>query len=82
MAETLRESLAQGVVRIKFTKADGTERVMLATTNQDLVTYEFMQKTETAEPKSSQELLIKAWDTEKGAWRSIRKDRIIEWAIA
>jgi hypothetical protein len=76
--KTLRQSLAEGVVKVRFTKADGNERVMLATTRQDLIVYQFMQKPE--QPvNEARENLLRVWDTEKGAWRSIREDRVQEW---
>jgi hypothetical protein len=81
MTTTLRENLNQGVVKVRFTKTDGTERVMYATTKQDLITYEFMQKIKPVPVNPPQENLLRVWDTEKGAWRSIREDRIISWSI-
>ena len=80
MVNTIRESLARGVVSVRFTKADGSERVMLATTRQDLITHVFGTPLD-EDRKPAPANLIKVWDTEKSAWRSIREDRIISWQL-
>ena len=80
MVNILRESLSRGVVSVRFTKADGSERVMLATTRQDLITHVFGTPSD-ADRKPTPANLIKVWDTEKSAWRSIREDRIISWQL-
>ena len=79
---TLRNSLAHGVVQVKFTKADGSQRNMRATTKNDLIAVgdrhsESEKLMETADMPYN--TVIKAWDTEKCAWRSIREDRVIDW---
>ena len=71
---TLRESLANGPVDIRFIKADGTRRDMLATTNQSLFSYEYKGGYSPESPG-----VIRVWDIIKGDWRSIREDRIISW---
>ena len=71
---TLKESLANGPVDIKFVKADGTQRDMLATTNQSLFSYEYKGGATQESPG-----VIRVWDIIKGDWRSIRADRIISW---
>lgn len=71
---TLRESLARGPVDVRFIKSDGSERVMLATTNQALFVYDY-KGTHSPEPRG----VIRVWDILKGEWRSIREDRVIGW---
>ena len=70
----LKESLARGPVDIKFIKADGTQREMLATTNQSLFTYNY-KGGDTRETHG----VIRVWDIIKSDWRSIREDRIVSW---
>jgi hypothetical protein len=76
--ENLINSLQQGVVEICFTKVDGSDRTMLSTTRPDYINYEFMQKTKIPNNTASS-AVIKVWDTEKGAWRSIRIANIKTW---
>lgn len=76
--ETLRQTLATGAVRVRFTKSDGTDRIMLATTKPEMITYEFNESTGTAKPENPN--LIRVWDLEKNAWRSIREDRVKDWS--
>jgi len=71
---TLRESLAKGPVDIRFIKADGTQRDMLATTNHSLFTYRYKGGEHRESPG-----VIRVWDIIKSDWRSIREDRIVSW---
>jgi len=74
MKMTLVESLNAGPVDVRFVKADGSERQMLATTNQTLFNYDFKGGTMRQNPG-----VIPVWDIVKGEWRSIREDRVISW---
>lgn len=73
----LKEKLAESIVQIEFIKKDGTERVMLCTQNFAKIPAEFHPK-EDGEKKLN-ENLIKVWDMEKSAWRSVRVDSINRW---
>lgn len=61
-------------VRIVFTKADGTERVMRATKNPSLIPKEF---SETESTRSASTEACRVYDLDLGAWRSFRYDRLI-----
>ena len=77
MKITLRDALAKGEVNVKFRKIDGTVRDMRATTNGSMFTYE--SRTDGAvrpEPAG----LIRAFDLDKGEFRSIREDSVISFA--
>jgi hypothetical protein len=54
---------------------------MLATTNHELITYEFPQNYDATKKADKTNGVIKVWDIEKAAWRSIREDRVISWEI-
>ena len=73
----LKEILGESIVQIEFIKKDGTERVMRCTQNFANIPTEFHTK-EDGEKKSN-ENLIKVWDMEKTAWRSVRVDSINRW---
>lgn len=63
-----------GAVDITFTKSDGTERVLKATLNPDVVVpYE----KKTSRVKKDNPDVIAVWDLEAGSWRSINVNRII-----
>ena len=77
-ANTIQHRLQQGVVQVKFIKADGSERTMLATTCADLITQSTV--TDPDKPRrSATPGVLRVWDTEKSAWRSIVESRILEW---
>lgn len=79
-AESLRDLLSEGVVRVTFIKADGSKRVMNCTTNFDLMP-------EDAAPKSSMWMavtdpdLYKVFDVDLQGWRSFRKERVEDFSV-
>lgn len=80
--ESIRKMLFESSTgcTVKFKKVDGTERVMWATLNPEL-----MPKTEKKEddkPKKNKGLTesndhVVVWDLEKNAWRSFRCDSLM-----
>lgn len=62
-------------VRIVFTKADGSERVMRATKNPSLIPQED-RDTESSRPAPTE--ACRVYDLDLDAWRSFRYDRLIE----
>jgi hypothetical protein len=70
----LREQLKSGVVEIIFTKVDGTERVMIATLNHDLIPPAPEPKEgETPKPKRKQNPdVMPVYDLENEGWRSFK----------
>ena len=73
---TIIDALKQGkIVEMKFEKIDGTIREMTCCNGPNIVgvDYEFKGGT----PKS--ENVVSVWDINAGAWRSFRKDSVVEW---
>ena len=66
---------------INFVKADGTERTMIATRNNDLIPAEHHPKevvlAEGQEPKPENTDIVKCFDLEANGWRSFRVDSLI-----
>lgn len=72
----LKGHLAYGPTTVIFTKKDGTERVMLCTTNVDLVPpVEIKDSVEKKEKKINEEVMP-VYDIEANAWKSFRWDSI------
>ena len=67
--------LQSGIVNVKFTKVDGTERVMKCTLVESIVVPH--QRTTDKEKKANTNI-ISVWDVEKENWRSFRFDSIID----
>lgn len=67
--------LKAGPVRVRFIKADKTERVMLATLNQEYFTTISYSKYKPAPGKN-----LTVWDIEKDGWRIINQETVIEYA--
>lgn len=67
--------LKSGIVNIRFTKVDGTERVMKCTLAEGIV--KSHEKTTDREKKTN-ENICSVWDVDKEAWRSFRYDSILE----
>lgn len=66
--------LKNGIVNVKFTKTDGTERVMKCTLLEAMVK---PHEKKTDREKKINEDIISVWDVEKEGWRSFRYDSII-----
>lgn len=78
MTVSLMSLLKKGPVVVHFVKEDGSERVMRATTNDNLINY----RRKTNEDRPSPRNLMRVWDLDIKEWRSIRKDRVIGWTVA
>ena len=88
--QELRDTLANSVVTVTFTKADGNVRSMLCTTNGPLIfsaesaniansndAVELAKKhTKPTYFKNNSEVQA-VWDLEKAAWRSFRYDTVM-----
>ena len=68
--------LNTGTVTVKFVKADGAERTMRCTLQENLINYTKV----TESTKKSNPEVCSVWDVELQAWRSFRFDRIKEVA--
>ena len=69
----LQELLRSNIVEVKFTKVDGTERVMKCTLDPNRIPKEHYPKTEGVFPPEN---IQRVWDIEKEGWRSFRVDSV------
>lgn len=74
MYEDIMKDLNDGVVRVTFTKKDGTERKMKCTLNENIMPQ--FETVKTNQAKDVNKEVIKCWDLEKEAWRSFRVDSV------
>lgn len=73
--DTVRGLLREGEATVTFIKVDGTERVMRCTLLSDMIPDESKEtKSEVVRTQSTETL--RAYDTEKAAWRSFRWDSV------
>ena len=72
----LVEMLYSGIVNVKFTKSDGTERIMKCTLQESYI-QPYDKKTERV--KKSNEHTLSVWDVENSGWRSFRFDSVLEF---
>ena len=72
--EFILQSLYEGVVTVKFTKKDGTERDMKCTLQESYIS-PYEKKTD--REKVVNENNISVWDVESQGWRSFRVDSVI-----
>lgn len=79
----IKEMLGAGICEIKFKKADGEERTMLATLQQQHILPDQRPKEtdKKADKKPENEETIVCWDMQKDAWRSFRLDRLIAYKL-
>jgi hypothetical protein len=76
--QELKNALAKGIVRVSFTKKDGTLRTMEATTYGPLIPIECQPKNETDRNYSDE--VQRVFDTEINEWRSFRWDSVVSYA--
>jgi len=74
----LENQLSHSKVKIEFIKVDGTYRVMICTKSPVIITSANMPANTTNAVNQS---ILKVFDLEKQAWRSMRKDRITQWEL-
>ena len=67
--------LQGGIVQVKFTKKDGTERIMRCTLAEGIV---IPHEKKTDRDKSINEDTLSVWDVDNNGWRSFRLDSILE----
>jgi len=77
LKDAIHDKLVNGVVKVIFTKKDGTERVLICTLRQDLIDYEydFSRK-----PRRRSDEVLAVWDLESKDWRSFRIDSVLSFA--
>ena len=69
------EKLYEGELLVKFTKKDGTERIMRCTLKMDDIPKEMHPKSKVEYDSVS---VKRVFDLDKQAWRSFRYDSVIE----
>lgn len=74
--EVLRTRLKQGVVKVVFTKKDGTERTMLATLCEALIPDDKLPKGTGTKVENGNTFAV--YDTENDGWRSFNYDTVKE----
>lgn len=74
MKEDLLHFLHRGVVRVVFTKKDGTDRTMLATLNEELIPED--KKPKGTGVKKENVDVIAVYDVEADGWRSFKFDSV------
>ena len=75
----LKLMLQNGVTNVTFVKADGSLRTMKATLDPVVIPSPAIPNSHLSESKKEKvqnDDVCKVWDTEAGAWRSFRYDRI------
>ncbi len=71
----LKGALLSGIVTIKFTKVNGTQRTMVATLEEAALPPKNPDKTyKTKDPG-----LLVVHDVEMNGWRTVKVDSILEW---
>lgn len=72
----MSKALTEGVCEVKFTKKDGTERIMKCTTMMESIPEE-------KRPKSTNhnDDVMNVFDVEKNDWRSFRVDSVKEFTV-
>lgn len=73
--ETLLETLRKEIITLKFTKTDGSERVMKCTLRDD---YTVKEEKKTDRVKKPNDNVISVWDVEWNGWRSFKYDNLLE----
>ena len=71
--EKIMEFLKANVAEVRFTKSDGTERLMKCTLKEDLVVA-YNKKTDRT--KEANNDIVPVFDVEKNEWRSFRVDSV------
>ena len=71
---TIMHMLESGIVNVKFTKTDGTEREMKCTLMEHIAK-PHVKKTD--REKKENDNIIAVWDVDKESWRSFRLDSVI-----
>jgi hypothetical protein len=74
--EELLEDLHEGIVKVTFTKKDGTERVMNCTLVPSYLPEAYRTDVRDDEDKKVNENVLAVWDTDADGWRSFRLDSV------
>ncbi len=72
--EYLKTMISNEVVRVRFTKRDGTERTMLCTRSMELIPEENHPKGTNIKENHD---VLRVWSADDEGWRSFRYDSIL-----
>lgn len=89
LRKMLSKRLQENILKITFTKKDGTERTMLCTLKSGHIPHgELVGHTECGDPiymikestrtKAKNDEVLSVWDIENNGWRSFRLDSVIK----
>jgi hypothetical protein len=73
------DALKEGVATVTFTKKDGTERVMMATLQEELLPRKPIIDTTNVAKRKVNEDVIAVFDTDANGFRSFRVDAVISF---
>jgi hypothetical protein len=65
-------------VAVKFTKADGSQRVLLCTLSKQLVPSVEHSRVDQVDPNQD---YLRVWDLEKQSWRSFKYDTVMDYKV-
>ena len=71
--DKIEEALRANVAEVKFTKSDGTERIMKCTLREDLIV-PYVKKTDRVKEANTD--IVPVFDVEKNEWRSFKVDAV------
>ena len=71
--DKIEEALRANVAEVKFTKSDGTERIMKCTLREDLIV-PYVKKTDRVKEANTD--VVPVFDVEKNEWRSFKVDAV------
>lgn len=74
--QSIEEIIYDGIVEVKFTKRDGTERIMNCTLNKNVVPPATKDPLSQQKVRKLNENVMVVWDVDKNDWRSFRLDQI------
>jgi hypothetical protein len=75
--QTLTELIRSGIVEVKFTKVDGSERVLKCTLQPQYLP----ESVEKEGIKVKNEEVQSVWDIDSNGWRSFRFDSVKEFKV-
>jgi len=70
--DKVKQRLTEGMCQVKFTKKDGSERIMIATLQPSMV-----PAPKTDNPRPEPEHLVRCWSIGEQGWRSFDMSRLI-----
>ena len=76
--ESLKSILQKHIVKLNFTKADGSQRIMTCSLREDIIK-PYDKKTE--KTKKPNEKVLAVWDIDKEAFRSFKIESLIDYQV-